>query len=116
MSYKIQMDSTQKILAKRYLNKNGKAQVKFTKLVAKEMNNFVPYDTGRLKDMMVEIKTDKIIYNAPYARLQFYSNQGNGKQGTSHGGLRGKRWDLRTWNSKGSVILRELANFVGGRT
>lgn len=38
---RIQMDSTQKILAKRNLQKNGQAQVKFTKLCAKEMNNFV---------------------------------------------------------------------------
>lgn len=112
---RIKMDDTQKILAKRCLQKNGEAQVKFTKECAKAMNNYVPYDTGRLKDMMVEIQTDKVIYNAPYARVQFYSNKGNGRQGTSFGGLRGKRWDTRMWQNKGDSILRRLADFCGVR-
>lgn len=113
---KIKMNDTQKILLKRYLNKNGEAQVKFTKEVAKECNNYVPFDIGRLKDMMVELKTDKIIYNAPYARKQYYTNKGMGKQGTSLGGLRGKLWDKRMWVSRGDKIVKSIAQFVGGRS
>lgn len=37
----IQMDNAQKILLKRHLGKNGKAQVIFTKECAKQMNNYV---------------------------------------------------------------------------
>lgn len=111
---KIQMEPTQKILLKRYLNKNGEAQVKFTQEVAKECNNYVPFDTGRLKDMMVELKTDKIIYNAPYAKKQYYTNSGNGKQSNSSGGLRGKLWDKRMWQTKGDSIVQEIADFCGG--
>lgn len=85
MAVRIEMNSTQKILLKRYLNKNGEAQELFTKEVAKEFNNYIPYDKGRLKDMMIELKTDKIIYNAPYARKQFYNNKGLGKQGLNKG-------------------------------
>lgn len=112
---RIQMDDTGKILLKRYLNKDGKAQEKFTKECAKWMNNYVPYDRGRLKDMMVEIQTSKVIYKAPYARKQYYTNKGNGKQGTALGGLRGKYWAKRAWIDHGDEIVKSIADFVGGR-
>lgn len=111
---KVVIDNTQKILLKRALNKNGKAQVKFTKECAKWMNNYVPYDHGKLKDMMVEIKVSKVIYKAPYARKQYYSNKGLGKQGTQIGGRRGKFWDKRAWVDNGDSIVKSIAYFVGG--
>ena len=113
---KIKMDSTQKILLKRYLNQNGDAQVKFTKECAKAMNNYVPFKTGRLKDMMITLESNRIIYSAPYAAKNYYTNKGNGKQGTKLGGLRGKYWDKRMWTDKGDSIVQTIANFVGGRT
>ena len=113
---RIKMDKTQKILLKRHLNKNGKAQVKFTKEVAKYSNNYVPFLTGRLKDMSVELKPDKIIYNAPYAKRQYYTNKGMGKQGTSIGGLRGKFWDRRAFIDHGDKIVKSIADFCGGRS
>ncbi|MPU14906.1 capsid protein [Acinetobacter baumannii] len=108
---RVQIDKTQKILLKRYLNKNGQAQVKFTKEVAKECNNYVPFLTGRLKDMSVELKTDKIIYNAPYAAKQYYTNKGGNR-----GALRGKYWDRRAFIDHGDRIIQTIADFVGGRT
>lgn len=116
VKWKLKMDDTQKVLLKRHLNKNGDAQVKFTKEVAKECNNYIPYSTGRLKDMMVVIQPTKIIYNAPYARRQFYNNKGNGRGGTVGGGLRGKRWDKRCWIDHGDKIVKSIADFVGGRS
>lgn len=113
---KIKMDDTGKILLKRYLNKDGQAQEKFTKECAKWMNNYVPYDHGRLKDMMVEVKVSKVIYKAPYAKKQYYTNKGLGKQGESAGGIRGKFWDKRMWNDRGNDIVKSIAQFVGGRS
>lgn len=114
MSTRINMDSSQKILLKRYLNKDGGAQVKFTKECAKEMNNYVPFLTGRLKDMMVTINTANVTYNAPYAKLQYYTNNGNSRQGASGGGIRGKMWAPRMWSAKGDEIVKGIASFVGG--
>ena len=112
---RIELDETSVILARRHLNgENSEAQVKFTKLCAKEFNNFVPYDTGYLKDGSVELEAKKVIYNAPYARINYYSNRGNGRQGTSHGGNRGSRWAERCWVQKKDKILNELAEFIGG--
>ncbi|MHB7978936.1 capsid protein [Clostridium sporogenes] len=108
---RVEIDKTQKILLKRYLNKNGQAQVKFTKEVAKECNKYVPFLTGRLKDMSVELKTDKLIYNAPYAAKQYYTNKGGNR-----GALRGKFWDKRMWSDLGDKIVQSIAEFCGGRT
>lgn len=113
---KVVIDNTQKILLKRYLNKNGKAQEFFTKECAKTFNNYVPFDTGRLKDDMVQLETSRIIYSAPYARKQYYSNKGLGKQGTQVGGKRGKFWDKRAWADNGDSIVKTIADFVGGKS
>ena len=113
---RVRMDDTQKILLRRYLNNNGQAQIKFTKEVAKACNNYVPFKTGRLKDMMITLQADKIIYNAPYSKRQYYTNKGNGAQGTNLGGLRGKYWDKRAWADKGDGIVQTIADFVGGRS
>lgn len=113
---KVIMDNVETILAKRRLQKGGPGQIFFTKECAKAMNNFVPLQSGRLKDMNVEIGVDFVAYNAPYARKQFYANAGNGKGGENNGGQRGKRWDKKMWISKGSGIVKKVANFVGGRT
>ncbi|ADL53214.1 minor capsid protein [Clostridium cellulovorans] len=115
INIKIDTEPTQKILLKRYLNNNGQAQIKLTKECAKWMNNYVPFLHGRLKDMSVELQADKVIYNALYAKKQYYTNQGNGKQGTAHGGLRGKQWDKRMWSQRGDGIIKTIAEFVGGK-
>lgn len=109
-SVRITMDSTQKILLKRYLNQNGAAQVKFTKECAKNMNAYIPFLTGRLKDMMVIINPTNVTYSAPYAAKQYYTNAGNGIQG----GTRGKMWAPRMWSAKGDEIVSTIADFVGG--
>lgn len=112
---KVEINPTQQILLKRYLDKNGRAQVQFTKLVARYSNNYIPYRTGRLKDMMVTLESDRIIYSAPYAKKQYYTNKGEGRGGESVGGLRGKRWDRRMWISNGDKIVQSIAEFCGGK-
>ncbi|MEG0133553.1 MAG: minor capsid protein [Clostridium sp.] len=112
---KIDIDSSQKILLKRYLNKNGEAQLAFTRECFKAMNPYAPFDTGRMKDWMIQVNADNITYSAPYAAKQYYTNAGMGKQGISHGGLRGKVWDKRMWSDKGNEIVKSIADFVGGK-
>ena len=113
---KVIMDNVDTILAKRRLKKGGPAQIFFTKECAKAMNNFIPLQTGRLKDMSVEIGVDFVAYTTPYARKQFYTNSGNGKGGENNGGQRGKRWEKKMWISKGSSIVKVVAKYVGGKS
>ena len=112
---RVQMQPTQKILLKRALNANGKGQQYFTKQLEKYMNNYVPYDTGNLKDMSGTIKTKQIIYNAPYSEKQYYTNRGMGKGGLHNGGLRGRYWDKRCWQQRGNEIVQSVAKYCGVR-
>lgn len=114
MKVKVKLEDKEKILLKRKLNKGGEAQVFFTKECAKRMNNYVPFLTGRLKDMSVSMGADYVKYSTPYARKQYYTNAGKGIKNTS--GLRGKLWDKRMWNNEGQLIVKNLANFVGGKS
>lgn len=105
-----------KILSRRNLEDRGRAQEFFTNEVARLSNPYVPFKAGALKDTQVTISNGKIEYKAPYASRQYYSNSGNGKQGTNKGGIRGKRWTERMWADKGSEIVKSVAVFVGGRS
>ena len=110
----VRMNSVNEILSKRRMQNGGEAQVYLTKECAKAFNNYTPFLTGRLKDMDITIGVDTITYYAPYARIQFYTNAGKGREGTSKGGLRGKRWDRRCWNDKAEQIVKSEAMFCGG--
>jgi len=108
------MDSTEKILLAHQLNKNGAGQQFLTRACAKAFDNYVPFDTGRLKNMMITIDVAKITYSAPYASEQYYNNKGMGKQGESMGGKRGKYWDKRGFIDNKDMIIQTVADFCGG--
>ena len=63
--------------------------------------------------MSVTIGADYVKYSTPYARKQYYNNSGKGIK--NHSGLRGKLWDKKMWNNKGSAIVNNTAKLVGGR-
>ena len=111
----INIDPAEKILLKRKLNNNGQAQLFFTNEVARLSEPYVPLQGGDLKDKKI-ISNSKITYNMPYARKQYFTNAGSGKEGTGKGGLRGKLWVKRCWADKGKDICKSVAQFVGGRS
>ena len=109
------VDPTQKILLKRKLDNNGQAQLFFTNEIARLSELYVPFQGGDLKNKKV-VSSNKITYIMPYARKQYFTNAGAGKEGTSKGGLRGKLWVKRCWADKGKGICKSVAQFVGGRS
>lgn len=115
MKVKINIDSVDKILKKRKLNKNGPAQVFLTNEIARHANPYVPFRNGGLKDKQVRILPNQIQYNAPYAKSQYYDNAGFGKEGISRGGLRGKQWIPRMMSARRVEIVKSVADFVGGK-
>lgn len=110
----INLDPTEKILLKRKLSKNGQAQLFFTNEIARLSEPYVPFQGGDLKNKKT-ISKNKITYNMPYARRQYFENAGYGKEGNSKGGLRGKLWVKRCWADNGKNICKSVAQFVGGR-
>lgn len=114
MQVKIKMDATDRILLKRGLNKNGKAQKLFTNEVFTHCEPYVPKRGGVLRTS-VQQTADKLIYLQPYAQRQYYENAGHGEDGTAFNGLRGKMWDKRMWADKGHEIVETVADYVGGK-
>lgn len=102
----LQMDPADRILLRRNLNQNGKAQQFFTHEVQRQCDPYVPMRTGVLKDTAIEHDT-YIEYVQPYARRQYYEHRGNG--------LRGPQWDRRMWPNRGPQIVQAVANYVGGK-
>ena len=102
----------EELLKARGLGEGGATQKEFTLLLAKYMDNYIPYDTGRLKNSSIKIGTDYIKYDIAYAKKQYYTNSGNSPR--NRGGRRGKKWDKRAWSEKGSLIIKELNKFIGG--
>lgn len=58
-------------------------------------DKYTPMLTGYMKrsgTLGTVIGSGELKYTAPYARVQYYTNAGRGRQGTSKGGTRGKLW------------------------
>lgn len=109
---KLQIDPTDKILLKRNLNKNGKGQRFFTHEVRRLSAPYVPRLSGYLAEDSVTETPSSIIYNAPYARRQYYENQGKNRAFHPQAG---SHWTERCWADRGKEIIRATAKFCGGK-
>ena len=111
---RLELDPVDKILLRRSLGKDGKAGQVFAMEVKRRCDKYVPFRTGTLKNT-ARIEGTKIIYPAPYAKQNYYSNAGWGQDGTATGGLRGKQWDKRMMAAEGKECVRVAARYAGGR-
>lgn len=126
------LDDAGTMLKKRGLEADGRVQKLFTTTCAKEMDPYIPMQQGILKNTR-QIGTDKVTYNSPYAKFQYYgklmlgvkSRSAYAKKGerkyltlknlTYHGApKRGKLWDKRMWADKKNKILNDIAKSAGG--
>ncbi len=104
----------------------GSVHAFFTATCAKEMDPFLPFDTGTLAETAIQggqptenVKTDRIIYETPYAQVVYYGVR-NGKPLNYHTDKHknaGPYWDKRMWTAKGKDIVRQVQNYVnrGGK-
>lgn len=104
---RLQIDPVDRILLKRNLNRNGKAQQFFTHEVRRLQTPYVPFLTGFLAEESVTETATAITHNAPYARKQYYENPGTG--------LRGPYWTERMWADRGKEIVKATAAYCGGK-
>ena len=95
MRIKTDFKSVQTMLKSRGLEVGGAVQKAVDSEVLRRSDPYVPFRTGFLKKSGVlgtKIGSGEVIYNAIHAKKNYYHNAGRGKQGTSTGGLRGKKW------------------------
>ena len=103
------------LLAKRSLGKGGKAQIFVDSEVLRCCDSYVPFRTGMLKrsGITATVKGSGMVrYNTPYARLNYYSNKGNGKEGMNKGGKRGRLWFERMKPDYKDSILNGVRKIV----
>ncbi len=135
------IDDAGKMLRKRGLETGGRVQKYFTARCAAEMDRYVPFQSGMLKNGSRRITADSVIYNAPYARMMYYgqvmvdpvtgaagfltSEGWRSRKGVkkivstrefSYNGapLRGKLWDIRMWATCKQKIISGVAAMAGG--
>lgn len=132
MNVETNLDGLQTMLQRRGLEKGGRVQMLLTQTCAKEMDPYVPFQQGVLKNTRT-IGIDRVTYRGPYARFQYYgkvmlgikSHSAWAKSGerkvvtetdlTYHGApKRGPFWDKRMWADKKEKIVRVVAAAAGG--
>ena len=73
-------DNLERMLARRNLETNGKIQKFIDSEVIRLSEPYTPFDTGYLKNNAPKIGTSigsgEVVYNAPYARRQYYEKRG----------------------------------------
>lgn len=137
MSLKIEMRKPQEIILRHNLEEGGKVQKFFTNTCYKHMDKYVPYDEGNLRKN-VSIEDDKIIYESPYARYQYYgklmvmdngkgayyspeygfwSDKGKKKHLTNinlvyHTAGTGSYWDKRMVSAEADTIAKEVEDYM----
>ncbi|WP_148550662.1 minor capsid protein [Paraclostridium bifermentans] len=111
---KNEMDSVQKILLKRQLNKNGEVQRFMTSEVKRISDPYTPFMNGALKNT-AKVDTDKLTYIQIYSHYQWKGVSKNGKKLNYNGGpMRGPHWVERAWADRGKEVIKSVANFAGG--
>ena len=112
----VKMQPTSVIKARLGLEPNGRVQSFFTSECAKAMDKFIPKDEGNLR-LIKDIQSDKIVYESPYARYQYYGMRDDGthvvKNYTTPG--TGPYWDKRMLSAKGQDIVKRLQEKFGGK-
>jgi hypothetical protein len=105
----VSIKKASEIKARLGIDPNGRVQRFFTNTCYKHMDKYVPKDTGNLRTI-VDIQSDSITYESPYARKQYETQYDNyTTPGT------GPYWDKRMVSAEMRDVEKEVQNYVGGR-
>ena len=112
----VKMNPTSQIKADLGLEPNGRVQQFFTNTCYKHMDKYVPMNEGNLR-INVDIKSDSITYESPYARYQYYGIRGDGtyqvNNYTTPG--TGPYWDKRMVSAEIDDVVEEVQDYIGGK-
>ena len=109
----IEIKSAGEILKNHDLEDGGRAQHEFATLVLKEIDPYVPFRSGELKNSATRNLSPpykELFYNVPYAARMYYNPQYH----FSGAPIRGAYWDSRMWADKSEKITSDLERFING--
>ena len=110
----VKLKPTSQIKARLGLEPNGRVQKFFTNTCYKHMDKYVPYDKGDLRTN-VDIQDDRITYESPYAKYQYYGISKNGKPLNYKTPGTGDYWDERMKSTEIKDVVKEVQNYIGGK-
>jgi len=105
------------IMRKLGVERDGDVQDKLNDLVANNLRDYMPQESGRLVGSMRKLASDRIRVDTPYARFLFFGVTARGDpvhyenlnpQGAAH-------WDRRMVAERGAKIIAELQRYVRSR-
>lgn len=112
----VKLQPTSVIKARLGIDPNGKVQKFLTNTCYKHMDKYVPMDEGNLRTN-VNIQSNSITYESPYARYQYYGVREDGTHEvhnyTTPG--TGPYWDKRMVSAEMQDVVREVQDYVGGK-
>ena len=112
----VKMQPTSVIKARLGIDPNGPVQSFLTNTCYKHMDKYVPMDEGNLRTN-VNIQSNSITYESPYARYQYYGVREDGTHEvhnyTTPG--TGPYWDKRMVSAEMQDVVREVQDYVGGK-
>lgn len=113
MTHGVKMKPTSIIKANLGIQPNGPVQVFFTNTCYRYMDKYVPMKDGNLRTI-VDITNNKIVYESPYARYQYYGQREDGSHKvvnyTTPG--TGTYWDKRMWSAEKDDVIQEVQEFI----
>jgi hypothetical protein len=99
------------------VERDGAVQERLTDLIADNLKDFMPRESGELIGKMRKVGSDRIRVDGPYARFLFFGVRASGlpvrydnlnPQGGAH-------WDRRMVAERGSQIVAKLQRYVRSR-
>ena len=112
---KLKMQPDSVIQAQLGIEPNGRVQRYFTNQCALHMDKYVPYDTGTLAST-VEIGSDTIVYNQPYAKVVYYGVR-DGKKLNYQTDKHPKAcsyWDRQMMSAESQELIQEVQRYYDG--
>lgn len=113
----VRINSLDKIKRRLGIQNGGPAHAYFTELCYKKMDRFVPMsgkDSQTSLRTNVDVRTDSITYESPYASYQYFGQRRDGthkiRNWTTPG--TGPKWDKRMISADMQTIVKEVGNYV----
>lgn len=112
----VKIEPISKIKARLGIEPNGRVQKFFTNTCYKHMDKYVPMDEGNLR-INVNIQSDSITYESPYARYQYYGVREDGTHKVSNYTTpgTGPYWDKKMVSAEIKNVVKEVQKYVGGK-
>lgn len=126
MKATVKMNPLSRVIRDHGLDRSGNVQRFWTSNVLRRIQRYMPYRTGetiKLTIAQTNINVPEIVTDTPYARYLFYgyAMEGRAPKKVTARPLKytktknpnaGPRWDKALWAAEGSVMRRELQDYI----